>query len=212
MCQVRVSFARANPRLGSVGHEHDVRAPLPDCLRFFLHERLLKHAKRDSLRGACPKAPRPPKHAACSPQPAACSPRPATCDLRPAACCGCMHTHSPPALRPPASHQSCAGPARASPACLTPELCRACPPTRLPHTRAVPGLPAYPPASHHHARRADVLGAWKCDAAAQRAFKSREKALRAFFAAMCAKGAGPSSRSVRLDVLLRELQTRKVGT
>ena len=194
MCQVRVSFARANPRFGSVGHEHDVRAPLPDCLRFFLHERLLKHAKRDSLRGACPKAPRPPKHAACSLQPAACSPRPATCDLRPAACCGCMHTHSPPAR-------------------LTPELCRACPRfARLPHTRAVPGLPAYPPASHHHARRADVLGAWKCDAAAQRAFKSREKALRAFFAAMCAKGAGPSSRSVRLDVLLRELQTRKVGT
>ena len=178
MCQVRVSFARANPRFGSVGHEHDVRAPLPDCLRFFLHERLLKHAKRDSLRGACPKAPRPPKHAACSLQPAACSPRPAT--LRPAAA-ACTHTH----------------------------LSRF---ARLPHTRAVPGLPAYPPASHHHARRADVLGAWKCDAAAQRAFKSREKALRAFFAAMCAKGAGPSSRSVRLDVLLRELQTRKVGT
>ena len=25
---VRVAFARANPRFGSVGHEHDVRAPL----------------------------------------------------------------------------------------------------------------------------------------------------------------------------------------
>ena len=108
MCaQVRVSFARANPRFGGVGHEHDVRAPLPDCLRFFLHDRLLKHAKRDSLR--------------------------------------------------------------------------------------------------------DVLKTWKGDAAAQRAFKSREKALRAFFAAMCAKGGGPSSRSVRMDVLLRELETRKVG-
>ena len=156
-----------------------------------------------------PQGPEAPKTR--SLQPATRSLQPATRD--PAACCGCMHTHSPLALRPPASHQSCAGPARASPACLTPELCRACPRfARLPHTRAVPGLPAYPPASHHHARRADVLGAWKCDAAAQRAFKSREKALRAFFAAMCAKGAGPSSRSVRLDVLLRELQTRKVGT
>ena len=27
-----------------------MRAPLPDCLRFFLHERLLKRAKRDTLR------------------------------------------------------------------------------------------------------------------------------------------------------------------
>ena len=103
---VRVAFARANPRYGSVGHEHDVRAPLPDCLRFFLRERLLKHAKRDSLR--------------------------------------------------------------------------------------------------------DLLAAWRRDAAAQRTFKSREKALRAFFAAMCAKGGRPSSRSVRVDVLLRELETRKV--
>ena len=142
------------------------------------------------------RAPRPrgPQNT----QPAACSPQPAARDPRP---CGLLRLHAHTLT------------SRASPACLTPELCRACPRfARLPHTRAVPGLPAYPPASHHHARRADVLGAWKCDAAAQRAFKSREKALRAFFAAMCAKGAGPSSRSVRLDVLLRELQTRKVGT
>ena len=57
--QVRVAFARANPRFGSVGHEHDVRAPLPDCLRFFLRERLLKHAKRDALRGALTLTPNP---------------------------------------------------------------------------------------------------------------------------------------------------------
>lgn len=56
-----------------------------------------------------------------------------------------------------------------------------------------------------------MLAAWKRDVAAQRAFRSREKALRAFFVAMCAKGGGPSSRSVRMDVLLRELETRKVG-
>jgi hypothetical protein len=145
-----------------------------------------------------PQGPEAPKTR--SLQPAARSLQPATRDLRPATC-GLLRLHAHTLT------------SRASPACLTPELCRACPRfARLPHTRAVPGLPAYPPASHHHARRADVLGAWKCDAAAQRAFKSREKALRAFFAAMCAKGAGPSSRSVRLDVLLRELQTRKVGT
>ena len=81
--QVRVSFARANPRFGGVGHEHDVRAPLPDCLSFFLHERLLKHAKRDSLRGACPEAPRPHTRGL---QPAACSLQPAAYNLQPAAC------------------------------------------------------------------------------------------------------------------------------
>ena len=76
---VRVSFARANPRFGGVGHEHDVRAPLPDCLRFFLHERLLKLAKRDSLRGARRRGP------AYSLQPAACSLHRAACGLWPAA-------------------------------------------------------------------------------------------------------------------------------
>jgi hypothetical protein len=84
------------------------------------------------VRAPRPRGPQNTQPAACSPQPAARDPRPATCDLRPAAA-ACTHTHLPrfarlphtravpglPALRPPASHQSCAGPARL-PACLTP--------------------------------------------------------------------------------------------
>ena len=93
---------------------------------------------------------------------------------------------------------------RASPARRPPELslCQ----QRRAGSACLPASRVRPPA-----RRADVLAAWKCDVAAQRAFRSREKALRAFFVAMCAKGGGPSSRSVRMDVLLRELETRKVG-
>jgi hypothetical protein len=47
---VQLSFCRANPRFGEVGHERVAPAhPLPDCLDVMLQQNLLRKAKQDSL-------------------------------------------------------------------------------------------------------------------------------------------------------------------
>lgn len=45
---VQLSFFRANPRYGEVGHEHEAPNPLPGCLENMLTKSLLKKAKRGS--------------------------------------------------------------------------------------------------------------------------------------------------------------------
>eukprot|EP00966_Prymnesium_polylepis_P199105 4613903-Prymnesium_polylepis.1 len=47
---VRVAFYRANPKYGTRGFEHDVRAPLPECLRQMVRQQVLRYAKRDTLK------------------------------------------------------------------------------------------------------------------------------------------------------------------